>query len=73
MPRRHILPNVRLSRMGTVTGHPFQTQEGTTGHSTRRAGSSDAGELDGHFGRVPEKDGGCSWEKTDLVIRTAVA
>src|SRR5947199_2181570 len=28
----------------------------------------------GHFGRAPEKDGGFSWEKTDLVkdIRTAV-
>ncbi len=28
----------------------------------------------GHFGRVPDKDGGFSWEKTDLVreIRTAV-
>src|SRR5947209_7672339 len=29
----------------------------------------------GHFGRAPDKDGGFSWEKTDLVrdIRTAVA
>jgi S-adenosylmethionine synthetase len=28
----------------------------------------------GHFGRAPDKDGGFSWEKTDLVkdIRTAV-
>ena len=28
----------------------------------------------GHFGRAPEKDGGFSWEKMDLVrdIRTAV-
>jgi S-adenosylmethionine synthetase len=27
----------------------------------------------GHFGRAPEKDGGFSWEKTDLVrdLRTA--
>jgi S-adenosylmethionine synthetase len=29
----------------------------------------------GHFGRAPEKDGGFSWEKMDLVrdIRTAVS
>ncbi|MGB6999133.1 MAG: methionine adenosyltransferase, partial [Pseudolabrys sp.] len=28
----------------------------------------------GHFGRAPEKDGGFSWEKTDLAtaIRSAV-
>ena len=28
----------------------------------------------GHFGRAPEKDGGFSWEKTDLVsaLRSAV-